>query len=248
MSSKRTVLITGANQGLGYELALKIGVNPAFHVILACRSETRGNEALEKLKAAGVQSASLLVVDITNPSSISAATEILTKDYPSGLDVLVNNAGVALGGTTLEDFQTVYSVNVFGAALMTEALTPLLKKSVEAGKADKKPAPQLLFLSSELGSLAKQSDPESTFYKTNYLAYNSSKAALNMLMVGYSKDLKESGVVVSGYDPGYVATALNGYSGPGEASKGIERLAELILEGDENTGKYYKWTGEELPW
>jgi NAD(P)-dependent dehydrogenase (short-subunit alcohol dehydrogenase family) len=170
----------------------------------------------------------------------------MESEFPDGLDVLVNNAGVAIAHgakNKFEEFAGVYAVNVFGGAALAEALFPSIKKAQKAhGKG------QVVFLSSELGSLGNLSDPSSKFYPVNIPIYNSSKAAVNMLALSYSKMLKEEGIMVNAYDPGYVATNMNRNQGTGTPEEGVRRLAGEILNGTKDTGTYWSWEDNVLPW
>ena len=143
------------------------------------------------------------------------------------LDVLVNNAGVVLGGyappsqTTLDNMRALYEVNTFGPVRVTQAFLPFL---IAAGQA------RIVMMSSSLGSIAEQLDMTSASYGVNLLAYNSSKSALNMITVSFAKELAAHGIKVNAANPGYVDTDLNdhqGYRSVEEGARIAVRLATL---------------------
>ena len=158
--------------------------------------------------------------------------------------MLVNNAGTALDGRVPDVplrsvFRDTFEVNVFGLAALTEAMVPLLSKS---------PRPRIVNVSSGLGSLTLGSDPASPYAAVKPPAYNSSKAAVNMLTVVYAAQLRGKGVKVNAADPGYCATDLNGHSGPRTAAQGAIAAVRLAtLDDDGPTGGYFDEAGP-LPW
>ena len=142
------------------------------------------------------------------------------------LDVLVNNAGVALervppSESQIENIRKTFETNFFGAFAVTKAFLPLIQKAV---------AGRIVNVSSGLGSLTSLSDPASEFYAYNNLSYSSSKAALNAMTVTLAKELRTTSVKVNSADPGYTATDLNNFRGtqtPERAAAVIVRLATL---------------------
>ncbi|KAL9112802.1 MAG: hypothetical protein Q9187_007716, partial [Circinaria calcarea] len=207
--SKRTVLITGANQGIGYCTALLLAQSSSgYHILVGSRSLSRGEAAVESLTGACSKVEFTPVqLDVTDDSSIQSAFNFIKEKY-GRLDVLINNAGISIeqradskDKTIRQVLQEIYSTNVFGAAAVTETFLPLLRHSQDA---------RLIFISSELGSLGMGSDPKDPHYNVGLPGYRSSKAALNMLMVQYSKTLGKEGMKVWGLCPGYLATNLSG--------------------------------------
>ena len=183
-----TVFITGANKGLGFETA-KYLLQSNYFVYLGCRNSKLGTEAISKLKNQGLTQCELIEIDVTDPSSVDRAQETLSSKIDS-LDVLVNNAGI-LGKIfspedpqTVKDVRKVFDTNFFGVIQVTEAFIPLLKKSKN---------PRIVNVTSELGSLTLQQDPEWEFSAFKSITYPPSKTALNaytlMLMM---KDLRAS--------------------------------------------------------
>lgn len=234
-------LITGANKGLGKEVARQLGAQ-GMTVLLGARDERRGQEAVAELKQQGIH-ARAVRLDVTNAESIHEAARQIEGEF-GRLDVLVNNAGIALDGPgsastlELETMRRTYDTNVFGVVAVTQALLPLLKKS-QAGR--------IVNLSSTLGSLALNSDPDWAFAGVKPLAYNSAKAALNMVTVIFAAELKDTPIKVNAVCPGSVETDLNPY-GTRTVAQGAAiavRLATLPADGP--TGGYFNDEGT-VPW
>lgn len=238
----KVALITGANKGIGKEIARQLGAQ-GITVLVGARNETRGNEAASELKAQGIDAHALLL-DVTNAQSITDAAAQVETQFGK-LDILVNNAGIALDrGEPITDLdidvlRRTYETNVFGVAAVTKAFVPLLKKS-DAGR--------IVNLSSGLGSLVQNSDPNSPYAQVKPLAYNSSKAALNMITVVLASQLKDAGIKVNAADPGYTATDLNQHSGPRTVEQGATEAVRLAtLPDDGPTGGYFDEDGT-VPW
>jgi NAD(P)-dependent dehydrogenase (short-subunit alcohol dehydrogenase family) len=168
-------------------------------------------------------------LDVTDDASVARARdEVLAAG--TGLDVLVNNAGIATGGDALEttpaDFLPVYGVNVLGPVRVTHAFLPLLTAA---------PRPRLVMVSSGLGSIERVTDPERIESQVPGLVYQSSKAALNMIATQYAKALPA--VRVTTVDPGYTATDLNGHSGPQSVTEGTDAIV-AAASADEVAGPH----------
>lgn len=224
MSTRKTALITGANKGIGREIARQLG-HKGYSIWLGCRDAERGEQAAADLRREGLE-ASALALDVTNDASVKAAAVTYGKTGDT-LDVLVNNAGVATGGYTapteasLDDMHAVYEVNVFGPVRVTQAFVPFLRKAGQG---------RIVMMSSSLGSIAEQLDMTSGTYGVNLLGYNSSKSALNMITVSFAKELASFGIKVNAANPGYVATDLNNNQGYRSVEQGAAvavRLATL---------------------
>lgn len=238
---KKTVLITGANKSIGFETARQLG-RKGYSVWLGSRDAARGEEAVQSLKAGGIE-ARLLIIDVTDATSVKqAADHVRTED--GKLDALINNAGipgqmVPPSQQSVDDIRTIYETNVFAPVLVTQTFLPLLQA---AGGAT------IVMVSSGLGSLGWLSDPDNQFYDVNFLGYNSSKTALNAITVSLAKDLAASGIKVNAADPGYTATDFNRHSGyrtVEQAASGIVWLASLDETGP--TGGFF-FDGEVVPW
>jgi NAD(P)-dependent dehydrogenase (short-subunit alcohol dehydrogenase family) len=218
-TSPTTALVTGANKGLGLETVRRLAAL-GWTVWLAARDETAGRTAVDKVLAETPDADVRFVrLDVTDDASVAAAYDVLAASG-TGLDVLVNNAGIAGGGkvtldTVATDFIPVYGVNVLGPVRVTHAFLPLLTASQR---------PRLVMVSSGLGSIAFVGDPNRTESTVPGMVYQSSKAALNMIANQYAKDLPD--VRVTSVDPGYTATDLNGHRGTQTVTEGTDAIIE----------------------
>jgi NAD(P)-dependent dehydrogenase (short-subunit alcohol dehydrogenase family) len=233
----RISLITGANKGIGYEIARGIGGT----VLVGARDEERGRAAERALREEGVD-ARFVHVDVTDETSVKSAAWI-DREYGQ-LDALVNNAGVSLtravpSDTSADLLRRTFEPNVFGVVTVTNAMLPLLRTA---------PAARIVNMSSELGSLALNTDPESPFREANLLAYNASKAAVNMVTVCYAKELRGTAIKVNAINPGYCATDLNGHKGVRTAAQGAApAIWAATLDEDGPTGAFFSDDGPH-PW
>jgi NAD(P)-dependent dehydrogenase (short-subunit alcohol dehydrogenase family) len=241
MADKKAALITGANKGIGKDIARQLGAL-GMTVLVGARDAGRGEEAAAELRAGGAD-AHAVTLDVTDPATINAAAAKIESDY-GRLDVLVNNAGIALdrgpsSASEIEDLRRTYETNVFGVFSVTKAFVPLLQKS-EGGR--------IVNVSSGLGSLTGNSDPNWEFAGVKPLAYNSSKAALNMMTIIFAAELKDTPIKVNAADPGYCATDLNGHSGPRTVAQGATVAVYLAtLPADGPTGGFFDENGA-VPW
>jgi NAD(P)-dependent dehydrogenase (short-subunit alcohol dehydrogenase family) len=226
----KIALITGANKGIGFEIARQLGAQ-GITILAGVRNQARGEAAVQQLHAGGID-ATVVHLDVTDQASIDAAAAFIDQTYGK-LDILVNNAGISMRewGTppselALEDVRKTFETNFFGAFAVIKAMLPLLRRS-EAGR--------IVNLSSEMGSLGINSDP--TSFAANLpptLAYNASKAALNALTVFFAKELRNTPIKINSVSPGYVATDLNGHSGfltPEQGAKVPVAFATLPADG-----------------
>lgn len=234
-------LITGANKGIGLEIARQLGTQ-GITVLIGARDEKRGSEAAEKLQAENID-AHAVQLDVTNQQSIDAAAKHIESKFGK-LDILVNNAGIAIDNAApsqldMEILRRTYDTNFFGVFAVTKAMLPLLHKS-QAGR--------IVNISSGLGSLTQNSDPNYEYAQIKYLAYNSSKTALNAMTVQFAHELKDTPIKVNSADPGYVATDINNNNGTRTVQQGAStpvRLATLPADGP--TGSYFDDNGV-VPW
>ena len=241
--AKKTALITGANKGIGREVARQLATQ-GYQVFIGSRDEARGQKTVDELVASGLADVHLLVLDVSNDESVKQAYEALAAKI-SALDVLVNNSGVSAAGwktcleESLEEFIATYQVNVFGVVRTTNAFIPLLKKS-KAGR--------IVNVSSGLASLAHAADKNHPNYAHNALGYNSSKTALNHVTVSYAKALAEFGIKVNSSNPGYTATDMTHNNGPQTVEVGAKSTVFLAtLPDDGPTASFYDKDGV-LPW
>jgi NAD(P)-dependent dehydrogenase (short-subunit alcohol dehydrogenase family) len=237
MAEKTVALITGANKGLGFEIARQLGAK-GLTVELGARDEAKAKAAADELRAEGFD-AHPVRLDVTNAADIARLPNFFEQKF-GRLDVLVNNAGIAPeqnGGSRLENLRKTYETNVFGAFAVTEALLPLIKAS---------PAGRIVNQSSILGSLATISSGQAGNWTTP--GYTSSKAALNMLTVVAAYELKDTNIKVNAAHPGWVRTDMGGQQAPLDVTEGAKTAVELAtLPGDGPTGAYIH-LGKTLPW
>ena len=232
--TKKIALVTGANKGIGFETVRQLG-EKGYTILVGARDEARGAEAVEKLKGEGFD-ADFVKIDSTDAETISSAARTVGEKYGK-LDVLVNNAGIALdagqkpSAVSQDLLRQTFDTNFFGIIAVTQAFLPLLRKS-EAGR--------IVNVSSGLGSLTQNSDPNWEFYQVKPLAYNSSKTALNAFTVILAHELKEANIKVNSADPGFTATDLNGNRGTKTVAEGASIITDLAtLSDDGATGGYF---------
>ncbi|KAJ4026396.1 hypothetical protein NW752_001337 [Fusarium irregulare] len=249
---KKLVLITGANQGVGFETAKNLILSSVdYHVVIGSRNEAKGQEAAENLQSLNDirGTVSSIQLDVTDDTSVDNAARTLASEW-GRLDILVNNAGIISTASppTREAFRSVLETNLVGALSVTEAFLPLLRK------AEHKP-PRLIFVTSSTGSITHAANPDSPYYSPYGTEYRTSKAGLNMLMTMYYARLKPEGFLVFGADPGLCATNFTGDAeslrnrGAAEPEDGGERVACVVRgEQDENVGKVLGFENMPLTW
>jgi len=243
MSERTIALVTGANKGIGYEIAAGLGAL-GWSVGVGARDEERREAAVEKLRAAGVDAFGV-PLDVTDDASVTAAAG-LVEERAGRLDVLVNNAGVTGGmpqtPTTadLTTVRTAVETNVVGVIRVTNAMLPLLRRSA---------SPRIVNMSSSVGSLTRQSGPGGEQVTGPIsVAYTPSKAMLNAVTVQYARELRGTNILINAACPGYVATDLNGFRGVRTPEQGAAiaiRLSTLPDGGP--TGGFFEDAGV-VPW
>lgn len=241
--SKRIILITGANKGIGFETARQLA-SAGHHVILAARDPDKGAAAVAKLAAEGLR-AEAIELDVTSDASIARAVAQVSERHGK-LDTLINNAGVAIEGwgttasqTPIAQWHTIFATNVFAVAAVTQAFLPLLHKS-DAGR--------IVNVSSILGSITLHADPASPIYDFKSVAYDSSKAALNQYTVHLAHELRGTNIKINSGHPGWVKTDLGGDAAPMEVTDGAKTNVWLAtLPDDGPTGGFFHFQ-ERLPW
>jgi NAD(P)-dependent dehydrogenase (short-subunit alcohol dehydrogenase family) len=241
MSEKTIVLVTGANKGIGYEIAAGLGAL-GWTVGVGARDEERREAAVEKLRAGGVDAFGV-PLDVTDDASVTAAARLI-EERTGRLDVLVNNAGVTGGGPqepTVVDpaaVRAAVETNVIGVLRVTNAMLPLLRRSA---------SPRIVNMSSTVGSLTRQTDPDA---ETGPLsaAYSPSKSMLNALTIQYAKELRDTNILINAGCPGYTATDLNGFRGVRTPEQGAAIAIQLAtLPDDGPTGGFFEDAGV-VPW
>lgn len=241
MSEQTIALVTGANKGIGYEIAAGFGAL-GWSVGVGARDDARREAAVEKLRAEGVDAFGV-PLDVTDDASVQAAAALI-EERAGRLDVLVNNAGVTGGGpqeptrVTPEIMRAAVETNVIGVVRVTNTMLPLLRRSA---------SPRIVNMSSTVGSLTRQSMPDGETGPIS-AAYAPSKTFLNAVIVQYAKELRGTGILINAACPGFCATDLNGFHGvrtPEQGAATAIRLARLPDDGP--TGAFYDDNGE-IPW
>jgi NAD(P)-dependent dehydrogenase (short-subunit alcohol dehydrogenase family) len=233
-----TALVTGANKGIGKEIARQLAA--AGHTVyVGSRDADRGQRAVDEIGGG----ARLLVLDVTETKSIAdAARQVET------LDILVNNAGIMVDGATppdadIESFRRTYETNLFAVLAVTNAFLPALRRSSR---------PRIVNISSGTSSLTCSTGPDAPFSTGGSgAAYRSSKTALNALTLFYAQALAPAGFRVNALAPGLRKTGLAPRAAasdgdPAEAAAGAVRLA--LLPDDGPTGEFISWDGSPMPW
>ncbi|MBB4124501.1 SDR family oxidoreductase [Martelella radicis] len=239
MTDQKTVLVTGANKGIGLEIARKLAA-AGMQVIIGARDDARARKAVDALGGEGLYVQPVHIY-INDAETIAAAAAWIEERH-GRLDVLVNNAGIfdfADGPpdtAAISAVRRVMETNFIGTLAVTQAMLPLLRKA-ENGR--------IVNISSSLGSLTLNGDPTSPYYASQFIGYNSSKAALNMLTVQLREALRGSEIVVNSVSPGFVKTDLTGF-GSMTPEEGARLPVRFALEGEE-TGGFFEPDGE-TPW
>ncbi len=239
---KKVALVTGANKGIGLEVAKSLA-QQGCTVLLGVRDLSRGEEAAEKLAQQGVEVAPI-DLDLNDSGSVRAAAQQIAEQH-GRLDILVNNAGIAdkadgpPSSASIDAVERILRTNLLGSIAVTQAMLPLLRKS-SAGR--------IVNVSSGLGSLTLAGDPEHFYSGILSIGYCASKAALNMFTVKLARELAGTAIKVNSADPGYTATDLNGHSGYQTIEQGAAETIRLALLPDDGpTGSFSDMAGL-VPW
>jgi len=245
-NNKLIALVTGANQGVGFQIAKSLADN-GYIVYVGSRNLSNGEKAAAEI--GGTSNA--IQLDVTQQSTISAAVEQIEKE--SGrLDLLVNNAAISHAGkpgrtleetveankastASLDEVRTVWETNVFGVIAVTQATLPLLRKSTAA---------RIVNVSSGLGSLSWVADPDCWARKHFDLVYAASKTAVNAVTMAFAIELESENIKVSAVSPGFTATALNNFQGTDTVEVGSREPVRVALETDGATAGF---TGPDGP-
>ena len=254
-NENKVALVSGANTGVGFQIAKALLEND-YIVYVGSRDLQKGEAAVEQLGG----SSKAIQLDITDSESIRATVEIVEKEH-GYLTLLVNNAAVSHAGTpgrTLEEImgaqrasiapiselKKVWDTNVFGTLALTQAFLPLLHKS---------PGGRIVTVSSALGSLTINANPQNP-YRSNFdSVYGASKTALNGIFLSLAIDLEKTGIKVHLVSPGFTATALNNFQGTDSVEEGSKEPIRVALAEDLPTGSFTgptDFSGEDniLPW
>ena len=250
MANTRIALITGANTGIGFQIAKDLKAN-GLTVLIGSRDPAKGETAARDIGAG----AHAIQIDVTDAASIAAAAARIEKDF-GHLDVLVNNAAISKVGEAdgsleelakkgrfnvapIQDIRAIYETNVFGVIAVTKAMLPLLRKGT---------SPRIVNVSSGVGSLTRTMAPGSERLRKIFGTYSASKTALNAVTLGFAIELESEGIKVNAACPGFTKTALNNFTGTQTVEDGAREAVRLALIDDNGpTGSYSSNEGP-LPW
>ena len=252
MHNKLVALVTGANQGIGHQIAQDLAAR-GLTVLVGSRGLERGEAAAREIGLG----AFALQLDVTDPASIKSAAERIRNEF-GRLDVLIQNAAISntkrLPGQSIEEYtkttrpsnvaldemRAVWDTNVFGVLAVYQAMLPLLRNT---------PGSRIVNVSSGVGSLTTNSDPAFPYRAIFGPVYPSSKTALNALTVAMAIELEPEGIRVNAVSPGFTKTNLNGYEGTESLEDGSREVVRVALLGpDGPTGTFTRWNGETIPW
>lgn len=229
MMTSHTAVVTGANKGIGLETVRQL-LERGWTVWLGSRDPEKGRTAVETVRAERRPGeVRALTIDVTDDTSVATAVDTVRQ---TGLDVLVNNAGVA--GTvppapdaTADDVAGVIAINTLGPVRTTHAFLPLLRHSV---------SPRIVNLSSGMASFARMTDPSAPGWDYPDLAYPASKAALNMLTTQYAKTIRDVSFIA--VEPGFTATDLNAHSGRQTPAQAAANVVAAVVADDLPSGSF----------
>ena len=248
---ERIVLITGANQGVGYQVAKEL-VQKGLTVLVGSRNFERGRAAANEMGSNAIP----VQLDVTDPSSIAAAAERISKEFGS-LDVLINNAGISRSernDVTLEDYKSLYGTstisldevraiwetNVFGALAVYQAMLPLLRLSTDA---------RIVNVSSGVGSLTLTASPGFPYRKMYTPGYAGSKSAMNIMALAMMIEHEDDGIKVNLVSPEFTKTALNNFQGTASLEEGSREIVRVALMGpDGPSGTFTRADNVAIPW
>ena len=241
MQTQQTVLITGANKGIGLETARQLA-QAGYSIFLGSRDAERGRAAVEALKAEGLSGVESLVIDVADEGSVAQARTWL-EGRADRLDVLINNAGI-MGGyqqapsSVADDIiHRVFETNFFGPVRVIRHFLDLLKKAEH---------PRIVNVTSDLASLTHHSNPSWVYYGIKGGAYGPSKTALNAYTVALAYELRDK-FKVNMVNPGYTATDFNQYRGTKKIEEAARIIVQTAMHADGPTGKFISDYGE-TPW
>jgi NAD(P)-dependent dehydrogenase (short-subunit alcohol dehydrogenase family) len=252
MPDKRVALVTGANQGVGLQVARELVAN-GLTVLVGSRHFERGEAAAKEIGPGAVA----LQLDVTDADSIAAAAERIRNEF-GRLDLLVNNAGISKTTTqgslnvqeyaktryasnaSLDEIRAVWETNVFGVVAVYQAMLPLLRESSDA---------RIVNVSSGVGSLTANADPASPYHALFGPIYPASKAALNAMTLAMMIELESTDIKVNLVSPAFTKTNLNGYAGTESVEDGSREVVRVALLGpDGPTGTFTRWENVTIPW
>jgi NAD(P)-dependent dehydrogenase (short-subunit alcohol dehydrogenase family) len=250
MQNKRVALVTGANQGVGLQVAKELVAN-GVTALVGSRDFERGQAAAKEIGTGAIQ------IDVTDKASIAAAAERIRREF-GRLDLLVNNAaisnttklpGMSIGeyakltrpsNVSLDEVRAVWDTNVFGVLAVYQAMLPLLRESSDA---------RIVNVSSGVGSLTDNANPASRYHAMFGPTYSASKTALNAMTLAMMVELETTGIKVNIVSPAFTKTNLNNYSGTESVEDGSREVVRVALLGpDGPTGTFTRWENVTIPW
>jgi len=251
MSNNRVALVTGANQGVGFQVAKELVAN-GLTVLVGSRALERGEAAAKGIGAGAIA----LQLDVTDKASIDAAAKHIREEF-GRLDLLVNNAGISntsKGSMSLEEYakvtkastasldevRAVWETNVFGTLAVYQAMLPLLRESSGA---------RIVNVSSGVGSLTTNADPTYGYRSMFGPIYPASKAAENAITLSMMIELETTDIKINLVSPAFTKTNLNGYAGAESVEDGSREVVRVALLGpDGPTGTFTRWENTTIPW
>ncbi len=251
MPDKRVALVTGANQGVGLQVAKELVAN-GLTVLVGSRNLERGELAEKEIGPGAIA----LQLDVTDGASIAAAAERIRREH-GRLDLLVNNAAISntrkgslslqeyaqtsrASNASLDEMRTVWETNVFGTLAVYQAMLPLLRQSSDA---------RIVNVSSGVGSLTVNADPTFPYHAMFGPIYPASKSALNAITLAIMIELESTDIKVNLVSPAFTKTNLNGYQGTESVEDGSREVVRVALLGpDGPTGTFTRWEDETIPW
>ena len=248
---KRIALVTGANQGVGLQVAKELVAN-GVTVLVGSRNMERGEAAAKGIGPGAVA----IQIDVTDGASIAAASERIKTEF-GRLDLLVNNAAISntrkgdlslkdyseisrASNVSLDEVRTVWETNVFGVLAVYQAMLPLLRLSADG---------RIVNVSSGVGSLTLNADPSFPYQKSFGPGYSASKTALNAITLAMMIELEGTNIKVNLVSPAFTKTNLNGYEGTESVEDGSREVVRVALLGpDGPTGTFTRWENATIPW
>ncbi|CAF3870307.1 unnamed protein product [Adineta steineri] len=237
-------LITGSNQGIGFETARQLG-EQGLIVLIGARDKTRGEEAVEILHKENIE-AKWIELDVTKQETIDNAVQQISADY-GRLDILINNAAIHLEGespsqTPMTKMRETFEINFFGVFAVTKAFIPLLQKSKQG---------RIVNVSSQMGSFGKP------LPNRNRLAYSTSKTAVNMMTIQFDMEFRTENwnIKINSVNPGrhisgpaktHMTDNKEGYPPPTQAARAIVYVATLPDDGP--SGVFFDPENNKIPW
>jgi NAD(P)-dependent dehydrogenase (short-subunit alcohol dehydrogenase family) len=252
MQDKPVALVTGANRGIGLQIAKELAAKN-FTVLVGSRDLVRGSEAAELIEG----DARALQLDVTDRASIATAAERIRNEL-GRLDVLVNNAAISNtskrpgesvaeyakrtrpSNVSLDEMRAVWETNVFGVLAIYQAMLPLLREAPQA---------RIVNVSSGVGSLTRNADPSSPYRSVFGPVYPASKTALNAMTIAMAIELEREGIKVNAVSPGFTKTNLNDCEGTETVEEGAAEAVRVSLLGaDGPTGTFTHAKLGMIPW